>query len=207
MRATLDRDIIVCFTEKGETEVGPRPEALRGVGLERLRFDGKKIVDLMGLTEIWVEPLPGGAFTLHAVPVPGAELVKMSYLDRRNLVRDPGGKIRIKTASELTAEKLELESQLLKNRIRDTLAGAVGDRDDQLADLYKIVAVLIDYLLTHDLAAAAILTAILPGLKAAYPAARTAETIPERISALSAELGQYYEAKDALTKAAETKSA
>jgi len=57
MRAMLDRDIIVHLTPHGDTEIGSIP---KGAGLERMRFDGKQLVDLATLGEIWVEPIPGG---------------------------------------------------------------------------------------------------------------------------------------------------
>lgn len=49
MKATLDRDIIVHLTPHGATEIGNLPT---GAGLERLRFDGKKVVDLASLSTI-----------------------------------------------------------------------------------------------------------------------------------------------------------
>lgn len=105
MRAVLDGDVIVKLTIKEDigTEVGPLP---KGVGLERLRFDGKKVVDLAELSEMWVEQ-KGGAFVLHAIPVPNAQLVQMRYQDRKSLSND-AGEIRLKT--ELEKQK-ETESQ------------------------------------------------------------------------------------------------
>lgn len=64
MRASLDRDIIVHLTPHGVTEIGSLPT---GAGLERLRWNGKRLVDLAELDEIWVETLPGGGFLLHAI--------------------------------------------------------------------------------------------------------------------------------------------
>ena len=64
MRATVNQDVIVHVTPHGIAEIGNLPT---GVGLERLRFDGKKIVDLASLDEIWVEPVPGGGTILHAI--------------------------------------------------------------------------------------------------------------------------------------------
>ena len=51
MKANLKEDIIVMLTENGSTEIGPLP---KNVGLERLRFNGQRVVDLFDLTDgIW----------------------------------------------------------------------------------------------------------------------------------------------------------
>ena len=106
MKAVVKQDIIVHITERGDTEIGKLP---KGVGLERLRWDGTKVVDLADLDEIWVEH-KNGAFILHAVEVPGSQLVKMHYRDRKRLTMDKG-KIRLLTDEELQ-EKREREQAL-----------------------------------------------------------------------------------------------
>jgi len=120
MRATLDKDIIVKIG--GPTEIGRLP---KGVGLERLRFDGKKIIDLATLDEIWVEE-KNGVFILHAIEVPGSQLVRMRYADRRKLVKD-GNKIRLKTAEEIEAEakEEELKAKLSRLSLDDIRAALV----------------------------------------------------------------------------------
>jgi len=120
MRATLDKDIIVKIG--GPTEIGPLP---KGVGLERLRFDGKKIIDLATLDEIWVEE-KNGVFILHAIEVPGSQLVRMRYTDRRKLVKD-GNKIRLKSAEEIEAEakEEELKAKLSRLSLDDIRAALV----------------------------------------------------------------------------------
>jgi len=102
MKAIVDKDIIVHITERGDTEIGRLP---RGVGLERLRWDGSKVVDLADLDEIWVE-YKNGAFILHAIEVPRSQLVKMTYKDRKRLTVEDG-KIRLLTAEEMAAKQTE----------------------------------------------------------------------------------------------------
>lgn len=51
MKAILDGDRIVKFCIDGGVEVGKPP---RGVGIERLRWDGEKLVDLATLKDLWV---------------------------------------------------------------------------------------------------------------------------------------------------------
>lgn len=79
MKAILDGDRIIGFSSGGDVEVGPIP---KGVGLERLRWDGEKLVDLWDLDEMWVKP-KGNSFSMHAVEVPGSRKVRMKYKDRK----------------------------------------------------------------------------------------------------------------------------
>ena len=41
MKAFVQDDLIISITEEGNTEIGSMP---KGVGLERLRFDGEKVI-------------------------------------------------------------------------------------------------------------------------------------------------------------------
>ena len=118
MKATLKDDIIHSLHHKdrpGAVEIGA---LIKGVGLERLRFDGTQVVDLNDLTQIWVVDR-GSFFSLHCREifrtqiVDGEEqqisisqLVTMDYADRKNLIND-NGTIRLKTQAELDAEEAE----------------------------------------------------------------------------------------------------
>jgi len=82
MQAILDQDRIVRLVMAGGVEIGRVPKA---VGLERLRWNGEEIIDLLDLTEMWVRPVAGG-FVLHAVPVAGAQRLDMTWADRKRLV-------------------------------------------------------------------------------------------------------------------------
>lgn len=73
-----------------------------GVGLERLRWTGKALVDLADLDEIWCEH-KNGAFLLHAIEVPYSQLVKMSYKDRKKLWND-NGVYKIKSDAQVRGE-------------------------------------------------------------------------------------------------------
>jgi len=168
MLAILDRDIIISLTIKGDTEIGTIPADKKGVGLDRLRFDGEKIVDLADLTELWVEAVAPDFFICHAIEVQGSQKVIMSYQDRKNLMID-NGTIRLKTAAEITVEKEAQNKTMIKNRLRQAFKRDVGDPEDALADAWKIIALLIVQLRTGDLKIDAFLAEILPDLQAAYP--------------------------------------
>lgn len=102
MRVILhNHDMIVCTTtdpNKG-VEVGAKP---RNVGCERLRFDGEKLVDIADLSEFYVARRDGD-WELHAVEVPGSQLVSMSHKQKWRLVNDEGT-FRLKTDDELLGE-------------------------------------------------------------------------------------------------------
>lgn len=126
MKAILDRDIILQIN-MGDTEIGHIP---KGVGLERLRWNGSEIVDLMGLTAIWIEQ-QGGVWVLHCVEVPNSQLVTMTYAERRRLMND-AGTYRLMTPAEIAdAEaKDRLESKntgLLRSISGDTDRGLMLD--------------------------------------------------------------------------------
>ena len=101
MRAILhNHDMIarVCGPDEG-VEVGDKPA---GVGLERLRFDGSQLVDIATLSEFYVVRRDG-SWELHAIEVPGSQLVQMSHKQKWRLVND-GGTYRLKTDDELLEE-------------------------------------------------------------------------------------------------------
>ncbi len=77
----LDGDVVVRVAMSGGVEVGPLP---KNVGMERLRWNGQALVDLAELTEMWVKE-SGGGYSLHAVEVPGAQLVTMTWQQRKKL--------------------------------------------------------------------------------------------------------------------------
>jgi len=168
MKAILDRDIIISLTPKGDTEIGTIPADKKGVGLERLRFDGQKIVDLADLTTIWVEQVTPVFFICHAIEVPGAQEVAMTYQDRKNLMMD-NGTIRLKTPAEITAEREAEKKAMIKNRLRQGFKRDVGDPEDSLADAWKVISLLIIFMRTGDPAIAIFLDSIIPDLQAAYP--------------------------------------
>jgi len=80
-----DYDIINKINVPDGIEVG---SITKGVGLERVRWNGKKLIDLFTLHSIWVEY--NGGFILHCIKVPHSQLVTMQYQDRKKLWNDNG---------------------------------------------------------------------------------------------------------------------
>ncbi len=110
MKAVLNNDIIVNFHPEGSVYV----EIPRGIGLERIRVVGGRVIDLLTLNEFWVEN-DNGVWILHAMQVPGSQLVVMSYADRKNLYDDKGT-FKVKTAQEIQIEKDEKTDTMTDNR-------------------------------------------------------------------------------------------
>lgn len=131
VKAIVDGDIILKLYG-GDTEIGAVP---KGVGLERLRFDGQKVIDLIELTAMWVE-LKQGIFVLHCIPLPDTQLVQMTY-DQRNRLINNSGTYRILTdqeveAAESNAIEISRNNRLLRDLTKRT-AGVV------LLDMIKLL--------------------------------------------------------------------
>ena len=119
-RAVIDGDLILRISG-GETEIGPMP---RGIGLERLRFDGKRVVDLLTLDEMWVEN-KGGVWVLHCIPLPGCQRVKMTYADRWRLTNDAGA-YRLRTQEEI--DKAEAKA-IVRSRAETVIYKIMDEMD------------------------------------------------------------------------------
>jgi len=115
MKAILDGDRIVKFCIDGGVEVGKPP---KGVGLERLRWDGKKLVDLATLTNLWVTIGKGGVPQLHAVKQKGAVRVEATYKDRKKLRVENGLLTTAAPAKTVNRERL-IQEKLREIAIRE----------------------------------------------------------------------------------------
>jgi len=136
MRAILKDDIIVQIDSDG-VEVGTKP---RDYGIECLRFDGRKLINLNDLDEIWVEQV-NGQFILHCKKVGNSQLVQMTYNQRKHLKND-NGTFRIKTQDELLEEEQILNDRRVKASIRTKLNRLVGDAFDRELDTDMLLHIL-----------------------------------------------------------------
>ena len=108
LKAVVKEDIIIQITERGDTEIGALPQ---GVGLERLRWNGSEIVDLITLNQMWVRYV--GFFELHCIQVPDSVLVDMTYADRKKLTQN-GDTIRLLTQEEIDDLNIKDHNDKLK---------------------------------------------------------------------------------------------
>ena len=178
MQAIVDRDIIVAI---GRGPVRIPDDYPRDVGWERLRWDGKRIIDLATCSALWVEHTQAGVFVLHAVEVPNSVLVEMTYADRKNLYLN-SGTIHIKTAQQIADELLAKQTEA----VRTYLASQVTT-PKELAELIMVLTGLIAltaiYARTNNATAGAALTAIMPQLQA-LPLAKIAPLFPNAATTL-----------------------
>ena len=134
MKAFIHNYDMVSPSSHGLTEVGPVP---KGVGLDRIRWDGTKLVDLNNLSEFWVE-LNRNVFILHVVEKQEFQKVKMTYPERKNLIND-NGTFRALTKEELEENISVEQKEINKNNLRKAINNELGDINDQIADLTKLV--------------------------------------------------------------------
>lgn len=160
MRAIVEGDIIRSFVLNGGIEVGDSPG--KTAGIERLRYDGNKIVDMADVDGMWVEYRNGG-FVLHAVSNCGGQFISMRYSDRKRLTLDTDGTIRLLSQAEYDQKVLDegleqienvtliseiktfvknLSFNKIDNHIETVFGGLSNDQKDSLKKLYKAVLIL-----------------------------------------------------------------
>lgn len=193
MKAFLKEDIITTITENGDTEIGRLPK----VGLERLRFNGSKVIDLVTVGQMWIR-YEKGFFTLHIVQVRDSQLVNMTYSDRKYLIVE-GGVIVVKTQVQRDAEALQVKKDILKTRLREKIKNELGTMNEQISDAYKLIAILIVYARNPgNTVLGNYMDELLPELVAAYPFDRVKGSLKRAVITLKTMLTDYYSEIDSL---------
>lgn len=144
MRAILKNDQILKLTasEKDGVEIGDTPN---GIGLERLRFDGDKVIDLADLNQIWVDRY----FTLHCMDIDNCQLVQMTYRERKDLV-NYNGNIRVKTPEEVELEEdIDIETRK-QAKIKQRIIREFGSLIQYEIKRDKCFWAMVDYLLNNN---------------------------------------------------------
>ena len=181
------------MSQTAGVEIGTIP---KGVGFERLRFDGTKVVDLADLSAFWVETILGG-FVLHCVKIPNSEYIEMAYVDRKYLVYNSGA-LRLKTQSEIDAETYDSGLLVLKTKLRTKLKVAMGDVQDQQMQILAFVCALIVYSRLQPQALADFFDEIIPDIKDCFPLNRWEAILKSGGKDLKTALIEYYEELDIL---------
>ena len=133
MRAVLKDDIIINIIPKGETEIGKLPKA---VGLERLRFDGEKIIDLAELNTFWVVAKSSTFFELHCIEVPNSQQISMIYSERKRLYLD-NGIIRLRAEQEYLDFLIQKDTIVQENKtLKDNVITFAQNVTDDKIDAY-----------------------------------------------------------------------
>lgn len=205
-QAILNEDIIIRLVIVGGVEVGNIP---KGIGLERLRFDGEKVVDLAALNQIWVRNI-NGVFELHCrdigyyktvddedIWVGTCQLVNMAYADRNNLTLSDGV-IRVKTPEELNTDYYNAQLSKLKTALRTKLYSTVGDLQDQHMQTLAFTCALIVYARQQPSALADFFDSIIDDIKDCFPLNRWQDILTQGGADLKAALQEYYTNLDIL---------
>ena len=187
MRAILNNDLILSYTVKGGVEIGTPP---KDIGLERLRFDGSKIVDIANLSAFWVEKRSEG-FVLHCVEIPGSTYLEFDYADRKLLIIN-GDALRLKTIGEVDAEQLEIKIKVLKNKLRLRLLNSIGDAQDQNMNTLAFVCALIIYVRNQPPVLGTFFDEIIPDIIDIFPLATWKETLKAGAKDLKMAMQEYY---------------
>ena len=193
MRAILEQDIIRNVVLEGGVDVGPKLNA----PLDRLRYDGLQLVDLATMSAIWVEPI-GKYFQLHAVQVPNSQLVAMQYRERVYLTRDPDGTIRLTTQQERDDMERIAAVRLLKDQLHGTLQREIGEIEDRLQDIYKLIFALIVYARTGNAQVEAFFDQLVPIIIDTYPLDRVRDELIAGLQKIKTAVEEYYQQLDEL---------
>jgi hypothetical protein len=195
MRAILNNDMIVSLVmnETDGTEIGNIP---KDIGLERLRFNGTELLDLVELSAFWVESVLGG-FVLHCIQIPNAEYIEMAYADRKYLVYN-SGTLRLKTQEEIDAEIYNSDLLVLKTKLNSKLKESMGDIQDQNMQTLAFVCALIVYARLQPQALADFFDEIIPDIKDIFPLNRWQAILKQGGKDLKSAMIEYYTGVDGL---------
>lgn len=187
MKALISEDIIIKVCESGNVEIGSMP---KGIGLDRLRWDGNKIIDLSNLNEFWIRN-NGGIFELHCIPVKDSQLVEMSYADRKNLVLN-GNSIRIKSSLEIDNERIARLKFEAKNRLKEKL----GDITNLNMELLAFICAIIVYIRQQPAQLELFFDSIIPDIKDIFPMSRWDTVLKNFSKDLKQFMNEYYNEVD-----------
>jgi len=184
MQAILNNDIVIAL---GRGPVTIPDDYPRDVGWERLRWDGKRVVDLATLSGFWVE-LKSGLFVLHCLELPGTTYVEMDYSQRKNLYFD--GTIKLKTQAQIESEWLAKQTLAVSNFLSSEI-GTSKNIAELVMVLTGLVALTAIYARTGNATAGNALTSLMPQLQA-LPLSKIATLVPDAAEKLKQILDLYF---------------
>lgn len=184
MLATINGDRIIAL---GRGPVKIPDDYPRNVGWERLRWDGKKIIDLADMPGFWVE-FKAGAFVLHCIKLPATTYIEMAYAQRKNLYFD--GAIKLKTTEQIDAELVSKQTQAVSNFLSSKICTA-GSMAELVMVLTGVIALTAIYARAKDAAVDKALADIMPQLQA-LPLEKIAALVPGAVGTLKEIFNMYF---------------
>lgn len=190
MKAILKNDEIVKLTIDKGVEVG---NISNGVSLDRLRWDGSQLVDLMNPQTLYVKYLGDGYFELHVVNLPGTQPIYMSYKERKKLrYNEENGMIFLADPEFITEEKKQEEVKLILNRLGKYL----GCNQEIFIKHMAFTAALIVYASEQPQALKDFFDDIAPVIKDTFPLAKWESILKKFSKDIKVYLQAYYEKLD-----------
>jgi len=171
-------------------EIGNIPN---NVAIDRLRWDGSKIVDLAVATIIYVRYLGDNFFELHAIPQPSTQSLPMNYKQRKDLrFNDVTGVIYLASDTVKADEAAKTEIESIKRRL-----GIALDIDNDLfIKHFAMTAALIVYASEQPQALKNFFNDITPHIKEAFPLNRWEVILKEFAKDIKMYLENLYEVMD-----------
>ena len=194
MKANLREDIITTLTENGTTDIGQLP---KNVGMERLRFDGERVIDLETLDYLWVRCV-NGVFELHVIKVPGSQKINMKYKKRKILFEEDDGTIRLKTEQEITNERLDGKRKQILVQLNQKLKGKIGDMTELSLNNTMLIMALIVYVRQQPPALSNFFDSLIPFIMDAFPLNKWKEVLKEACKELKDAMDDYHNKIDNL---------
>ncbi len=190
MRAILKEDLIIRLSLTEGIEIGNIPN---NVAIDRLRWDGSKIVDLAIATVIYVRHLGDNFFELHAIPQLNTQWLPMNYKQRKDL-RYNSTTDTIYLASEEVKADEENEKEI--EAIKHKLGMAFGSDNDLFLKHFAMTAALIVYASEQPQALKNFFDNITPHIKDAFPLNRWEVILKEFAKDIKMYLESLYTAMD-----------
>ena len=190
MKAILREDLIIKLSLTEGIEVGNIPN---NVSLDRLRWDGSRIIDLANISIIYVRYLGDNFFELHAIPLSGTQWLPMSYKQRKDLrFNNVTGQIYLASEDIKADEAVKTEIEVIKRRL-----GIALDIDNDLfLKHFAFTAALIVYASEQPQALKNFFDEITPHIKEAFPLNRWEVILRGFAKDIKMYLENLYEAMD-----------
>ncbi len=190
MKAILKEDSIIRVSLTEGLEIGNIPN---NISLDRLRWDGSKIIDLATVSIIYVRHLGDNFFELHAIPQPNTQSLPMNYKQRKDLRYDEStGTIYLATEQVKAGEVIDEEIEAIKHK----LGMAFGSDNDLFLKHFAFTAALIVYASEQPAALKNFFDDITPHIKEAFPLNRWEVILKNFAKDIKMYLENLYEAMD-----------
>jgi len=196
MKAILREDMITQLSLDKGIEVGNMPS---GVSIDRVRWDGVRLVDLLKVRHIYVRVLEHNYFELHIMPLKNTHEVQMTYKDRKRLRVGSEGK-------PYLADDTFIEQEVKDEKIKAAdlkLFEKLGGSQKQFQGLQALLMAVIVYASTGSTTLKTLFDDLTPHIRDAYPLARYEEILKAAAKHLKNCMEEYHSEIDRINTTTE----